>query len=71
MKKKVQTSIDAYHSLDQRDIKAMYLKIANCLKEYGPMTYEEIASKLGEKPVKIWKRMTDASFGMNCMTCAV
>lgn len=59
-RKRAETSISAHASLDPDKIKAMYLKIANCLKEHGPQTYEQIASQIGEKPEKIWKRMTNA-----------
>lgn len=61
MSKKLQkTSLEAFASLDPADIKAMYLKIAECLKTYGPQTYEEVAQKLGEKPERVWKRMSTA-----------
>lgn len=55
-----ETSRDAYKSLEPEKIAKMYLNIVKALEEGGPMTYEGIAAHLGEKPERVWKRMSEA-----------
>lgn len=54
-----ETSKDAFHSLEPEKIAKMYLRIVEALKEGGPMTYEQIAKHLREKPERVWKRMSE------------
>jgi predicted transcriptional regulator len=54
------TSTEAYRSLEPEKIAKMYLKIVEALTVAGPMTYEGIAAHLGEKPERVWKRMSEA-----------
>jgi predicted transcriptional regulator len=59
-RKIISTSQDAYKSLQPEKIAKMYLNIVKALEEGGPMTYEGIAAHLGEKPERVWKRMSEA-----------
>src|ERR1700677_2234720 len=59
-RKIIDTSQDAYRSLDPDSIRAMYRKIAAALQALGPSTFEEVAAYLDEKPERIWKRLDEA-----------
>jgi len=58
-RKIIDTSQDAYRSLDPDSIRAMYRKIAAALQALGPSTFEEVAAYLDEKPERIWKRLDE------------
>jgi hypothetical protein len=54
------TSTDAYKSLQPEKIAAMYVKIVEALTKIGPSTYEQLADYMGEKPERVWKRLSEA-----------
>jgi len=57
--KPVETSLDAFHSLDPDKIKSLHKKIVSALEVIKEGTYEDIASHLKEEPVRVWKRMSE------------
>lgn len=58
-RKNPDTSIAAFHSLNQAAVLATKSKIIECLKVIGSGTSEEIADYLGSDYDVIWKRCSD------------
>lgn len=58
-KKQVETSLEAYRSLDPGGLRMAYVQIIDALREMGKGTYEQIAAKVGKKPEQIWKRLSE------------
>ena len=54
-----ETSIDAFKSLDPRELNETYRQILFSLDQLGEATFEEIASFLHVSPARIWKRMSE------------
>lgn len=54
-----ETSIEAFKSLDPRELNETYRQILYALDEIGEGTFEDIASFLKCAPGKIWKRMSE------------
>jgi len=59
MRKMPETSIDAYRSLDPRELNETYRHILHALDEIGEGTFEDIAAFLKLNPSRIWKRMSE------------
>jgi len=59
-RKVVETSQDAFRSLDPEKISQIKKDIVMALRVLGPSTYEQVAIFLKKDPSKIWKRMSDA-----------
>lgn len=59
MKKMPETSIDAFKSLDPRELNETYRQILHALDEIGEGTFEDIAAFLRLSPAKVWKRMSE------------
>jgi predicted transcriptional regulator len=53
------TSLDAYHSLDQNNIREIYARIKWALSNIGEGTWEDISKVLKEKDSKIWRRLAE------------
>ena len=54
-----ETSKSAYQSLEPDKIRLMYQRIISALEVLGDSSYEEIATHLGEKPERIWRRLSE------------
>lgn len=60
MKRKLpETSIDAYKSLDPRDLNETYRQILYALDNIGEGTFEDISSFLKVDKSKVWKRLSE------------
>lgn len=58
-RKQPDTSLAAYHSLDQSDVAILKSKIIEALKVLGKGTSEQLADHIGEEYDRIWKRCSD------------
>ena len=52
-----ETSLDAYRNLDQKELSQTKRDILYALSQIKEGTFEDIASFMGCKPDKIWKRL--------------
>jgi predicted transcriptional regulator len=58
-REKIQTSLDAYHSLNAKELNETYKQILSALSVLGEADFETIAAYLKCNPSKIWKRMSE------------
>lgn len=58
-RKNPDTSIAAFHSLDQSKVQELKNKIMEALKVLGKGTSEQIADYLGKEYDQVWKRCSD------------
>lgn len=59
MRKQVDTSLAAYHSLDKQQLETIKSLIIEALKRLGKASSEQIADFLGKDYDVIWKRCSD------------
>lgn len=60
-RKMIETSVEAYRSLDPRELREIYRQILLALDSLGEATHEEIAAFLHLNPSRIWKRLSEAA----------
>lgn len=53
------TSLEAYKSLDPEKLNKIHKDIVTAVNALGKAHFEQIASYLGVKPERIWKRMSE------------
>jgi predicted transcriptional regulator len=58
-RKNPDTSLEAYRSLDPIKISQIMIKISEAVKVLGKANYEMVASHLGMKEERVWKRFID------------
>lgn len=59
MKKLQETSLEAYRSLDPRQMQDIYRQVLVALDELGEATFEELAANLKVSPARVWKRLSE------------
>lgn len=58
-KKYIETSIEAFKSLQSKDLEQTYIGILSALSVIKVGTFEDIAKQMKAKPDKIWKRLSE------------
>src|SRR5690348_4086471 len=58
-RKVIETSKEAYLSLQPDDIREMYRKIMKALSALGTGTFEDIAAYIKEPRERVWKRLSE------------
>lgn len=58
-RERIDTSIEAYHSLDVNQLNKTYKTIIETLSKIGEGTFEDIAATAKEDKAKIWKRLSE------------
>lgn len=58
-KKYIETSIEAFKSLQSKDLEQTYIGILSALSVIKIGTFEDIAKQMKSKPDKIWKRLSE------------
>ena len=60
-RKSIQTSVDAFRSLDPAKINEIHKKILAALEVIGSGTYEDLAVYLHLEPQRVWRRLSELS----------
>lgn len=58
-RKSVETSLEAYASLNPVNILEVHLRIMDALRIIGSGTYEDIARQAKLEPQRVWKRLSE------------
>jgi predicted transcriptional regulator len=58
-REKIQTSLDAYHSLEPKQLTEIYGKILMALSVINEGTFEDIAAYLKIDKSRVWKRLSE------------
>ena len=58
-RKSIQTSVDAFRSLDPAKINEIHKKILAALEVIGSGTYEDLSTYLHLEPQRVWRRLSE------------